>query len=485
MSFNKNLYRKITAGVTALSMVFAATGCGETTSWIAKSNNVSVSSGVYIFYQTEAYSEATSILTKENEDLDTSDTKLLKTMTVEGTNISEWINDKAQKNVKIFTAVNEKFDELGLSLSDEEIANVDYTVEMYWDYYSDRYEVNGIGKESFRQLVEFDYKKEDVFLYYYGEGGEKECGDAEIASYLEGNYSRVKTIKFEYTDADGNTLDEDAKKDVKKMAEDYQKRANKGESFDDLVDEYSAYLEKIAEEAAAAAEEEAAEDESEEAAVTTAAEEAEAEVTTAAEDEDSAEVTTTAEEAEAAEEDEDESEEAEETTAAEDEEASDEEETESDEEEAAVTTAAEDEDSAEVTTTAEKSEEASEDEEETSEDEEETEADPYANETIYKKGSEDDGYSPSETVNKAIFEECLVDGDAELIEDADNNCIYLIKRLNIVDREDFFEGDQKTSILTEMFNDEFENMAAEMADSYGFSFNTAALKRYDPFNIKF
>ena len=40
-------------------------------------------------------------------------------------------------------------------------------------------------------------------------------------------------------------------------------------------------------------------------------------------------------------------------------------------------------------------------------------------------------------------------------------------------------------MLTEMFKDDFENMALEWADSYGITFNDASVKRYDPFNIKY
>ncbi|MDD6081959.1 MAG: hypothetical protein PUB89_03805 [Oscillospiraceae bacterium] len=469
MSIKKSFYKKILAAATALTMIFAATGCGESTAWIAKCEDMTLNSGVYIFYQTEAYSEATSKLKKDNEELDISDTKLLKTMTVEGTDITQWINSHAEEKIKIFMAVNKKFDELGLSLSAEDESAIDNISESYWQYYAENYEKNGIGKDSFRQIVEFDYKKEAVFLHYYGEGGEKECADPEIGAYLEGNYSRVKTIKFDLTDSEGAALGDDEKKEVKKLAEDYLKKANSGSDFDELIEEYQEYKDKLAEESAA--EEEAAENEenSEEAAVTTSpevttvpeetaeTEELDTDTETSETETDNADTEETADEGA---DDETEGEEAEVTTA-------------EDEEEAEVTTA-EDEEEAEVTTA-----------EETEEPEETEETDPYANENVYKKGSEDDGYQPSEKVNNAVFNDCAVDGKAVLVEDEDNSCIYIIKRLDILERKDFFEGDQRTTILTEMFMEEFEKTAVEWADAYTVSYNTAAVKRYDPFNIQF
>ena len=479
MSLNKNIYRKVLAAATAITMAFAVTACGEGTSWIAKCQDETINSGIYIYYQTEAMSEATSKLTKDNADLDTSDEKLLKTLTVDGVNVTQWVNDKATRRVKIFTAVNRKFDELGLELTPEDQDNIKNMSETYWQYYSGMYEKNGIGEDSFRKIVEYDYKKEKVFLHYYGEGGEKECDDAQLAAYLEGNYSRIKYIKFDLTDSEGNALDNDAKAEVKKLAEEYKKKAESGKNFDDLIKEYSDYTAKKAEEAAAAEEAENAE-ETDGAAVTTAVSVTEAatsgEVTGAEEDAavteavsgDEAAVTTTETE---------EGNEGKETTTAAD----------SDEEKAAETTAAvTDENGEPAETTAAVTDENGEPAvtEEASEETEEEE-DPYKNEYIYKKGSEDDGYSPSEKVNKAIFNDCKVGGPVVLVEDEENNGLYLIQRLDITGREDYFEGDQRTNMLTEMFKDDFENMAVEWADSYGIKFNDASVKRYDPFNIKY
>ncbi len=466
MSFNKYFYKRIVAAVAALAMAVAATGCGESTSWIAQCSDTKINSGVYIFYQTEAYSDATSLLRKENEELNISDTKLLKTMAVENTDITEWINSKAEKNLKIFAAVNQKFSELGLSLTEEEKAQIDAVAEMYWQYNAAMYEENGIGESTFRQLVEFDTKKEEVFLHYYGEGGEKECPDSEITAYLEGNYARVKTIRFDLNASDGTALEGDEKAAVKKMAEDYKKQADSGKkTFDQLISEYDDYKAKLAEEEEKAEAEDTDSSEEEEAAVTTAPA-----VTEAAETSETTVSDETSEEAE-------ETEAAEETEEAE--ESEDAEETEETEE--AVTTAAESEDE-DPAVTSEAAEEEQETEDDTAEDDD---ADPYRNESIWKKGSEENGYSPSEKVNTAVFTDCEVNGDTVIVEDEENSCIYLIQRLDVADRTDFFEGDRKTGILTEMFKDEFDNMAAGWADGYNFAYNEAAKKRYNPFNIKF
>jgi len=479
MSFNKNIYRKVLAAATALTMVFAVTACGEGTSWIAECQDEKINSGIYIYYQTEAMSEATSKLTKENADLDTKDEKLLKTLTVDGVNVSQWVNDKASKQVKIFAAVNQKFEELGLELTAEDKDNIKNMSETYWQYYSGMYEKNGIGKESFGKIVEHDYKRNKVFLHYYGEGGEKECDDAQLAAYLEGNYSRVKYIKFDLTDSEGNALDNDAKAEVKKLAEEYKKKAESGKNFDDLIKEYNDYKAKLAEEkekenaevtgeaevTAAVSGEEAKQTEAEQTTEVTGTEDAA--VTEAVSGEETAVTTPETEDSEKS------------VTAAADQ----------DENEASETEAASEDDKAAETTTAavtDKNGEPAVTEEASDEkDEAEEDADPYKNESVFKKGSEDDGYNPSEKVNKAVFNDCKVGGPAVLVEDDENNGLYLIQRLDITGREDYFEGDQRTNMLTEMFKDDFDNMALEWAESFGIKFNDAAVRRYDPFNIKY
>ena len=460
MSFKNCIYKKVIAAATALTMVFAAAGCGESTSWIAKYNDQTVNAGVYIYYQTQAMSEATSKLKKINADLDLTDTKLVKTLTLENVDVTTWVNNKAQEQVKLFIAVNQKFDELGFSLTDEEKSEIEQMFEYYWEYSSAEFEKNGIGKDSFRELVELDHKKNKLFEHYYGEGGEKEVSDAEINAFLEGNYSRVKMIKLHLTDGKDEDLDDAGKKKIKEMAEDYKKRAIAGENFDDLIDEYNEYREKLVAEANPSEE-----TETDETAETTVAENEEStEETTVAEGEENTEETTAAEGEENTEE----------TTAAEDEENTEETTAAEGEENAEETTAAEDEENTEETT-------AAEDEENTEETEEE---DPYANENIYKIGSEEDGYYPSEKINEAIFSEVVVNGDPYIIEDSDAKYIYVIQRLDILQRKDMYEGDQRINVLWEMFEEDFKTTAIGWLSAESLKLNDGSIKRYDPFNIK-
>ncbi|MDO5559611.1 MAG: hypothetical protein Q4F95_08445 [Oscillospiraceae bacterium] len=468
-----SLTKRITAAVVALSCMLTAAGCGESTSWAVKYGDYKLSAGIFLFYQTQAYSEATTRLSKDNENLDLKDTKTLKTMSIDGQNFTDWVNNKATESMRTYLAVQEKFDTLGLSLESEDVDQINSMADSYWSYYSTQYEQNGIGKETFKNMVEFDYKQKEVFEYYYGEGGEKEYSVDDMKSYLEENKARVKYIQLNLRDGSGTELDDAGKEEISDMADDYAERAKKGENFDDLITEYNDYYKKLQDDAAAKAE----------AATTTTA----AEETTAADTTSSGEQTTAADDSSAAD--------TEETTADSNNDGGPVTETsQTNQTETVTTTAAEEDEDTETasaetsqTTTGSDDEESAETEDDTADTDTEDaeEEDPYANENIITKGNEDDGYQPSQTVNEAIFNDAKVDGDPVIVKDEDNLYVYVIERYDILERTDLIEGDNKDSLLWEILNEDFTALTLEWVPDSAINKNKMAYKRYDPFKLKF
>jgi len=470
MSFKKNITKRVLAALAAVSMMFTAAGCGEGTSWAVKYGDYTANAGVFTYYQMEALKEAKSKIQEQDENADVSDLKKLKSMTVDGVDIEEWVNTRAKEKVKKFVAVSNKFDELGLELSSDDQANIDYYVEYGWMYgEGETCEKIGTSKDSYKQIIEFSYKEKQVFSHFYGEGGEKEYPEEDYNKYLADNLSRVKMLQFELKDGDGNALDAAGKAEVKAQAEDYLKRANSGESMDKLIKEY----EKLKEEEKA--EETQTDDTAEAPEVTTAADDSTEEpaVTTVPETENAEPEVTEAVTSEA-----DTKETAEVTTAA------------SENEIPEVTTTVSEIEAPEVTTTA-PAENTSEEPAVTTEaaetsepaDAEDTDdsADPYENENLYFKGSDEEGYSPSQKANDAIFNECKVGGEAVLVEDDDNSMIYVISRLDIAGRTDFTEGDYKDYILWKILEDDFNQFIMSWISDSEFKENNAAYRRYDAF----
>lgn len=224
-----------------------ATACGADTKWAVQYDDYEARAGIFLFYQMSAYYDAVNNITEEDADFDTTDTKALKSATVEDTPIVEWIQNDATKKVKLYLEVLKQFDELGLSLTDDELSTIDTITDTYWQYYSEYYIKNGIGEQSFKDINTYSYKRQAVFDYYYAEGGTEEVDEQELKDYYEKNNARVKYICLNSKDADGNFMDTE----MKSMANDFVERANKGENFDDLIAEYDEYKQKLADEQSA------------------------------------------------------------------------------------------------------------------------------------------------------------------------------------------------------------------------------------------
>lgn len=455
MSFKKNFNKKIAAAVTAVVMMLGASGCGENSTWIAKYNDQTVNAGVYLFYQSQAYEDAMNKLKKDNEDLDVSDLKAVKNLQIDGKSVSDWVKEQAMENIRIFCAVNEKFDEYELSIDEADRDQIKQMTDN-WEMIDQMYNFSGegIGKESLVAIQEFQLKQDKVFEHIYGKDGIEAYSDNEIQDYLAGNKARVKMITMDLKDTEGEELDDAGKKEIRTMAEDFVKRANKGENFNKLKDEYDDYIEKKKAEAEAEnAETTAAETTAE----TTAAEEEKTGTAPAADGTAEAAVTTAAGESAPAE-----------TTSA-----------------PSETTAAPEEgtkapDSTDVSSVTETTDVTGTDEK----DDEDTDTDPYKNESIIDKGSEDDGFNPSEAVNNFIFTECYEGKDVKQIEDKDNLKIYIIQRLDILERKDLYDDDHRLDLLWEILEDTFKEKALGWVGEDALTKNSAAFSRYEPFKQK-
>lgn len=125
--------------------------------------------------------------------------------------------------------------------------------------------------------------------------------------------------------------------------------------------------------------------------------------------------------------------------------------------------------------TAEDSSSSSSSESSSSEAEEET--DPYANEMILGK----EGTTPSEKINKAIFEQTKT-GEITIIED--DEIYYVVQRLDILERTDLLE-DYRDSILYSLKGEEFEKKIETLGDGVLLEKNQASYKRYDPQDLYF
>lgn len=270
MSIIKKTTALLLGSAIALSLAACSSNiAGPDISYGAEIDGMKVPAGVFISKQFDAYYDALNYTDPNEEAAETTaETTAEEAVTtsvwdkvIEGKAIEEWVNDEATKSMQQYVAVEKKFDELGLSFTDEEMEGAKAYIDSIWEYYGESYEEIGVGKNSQLLIYLNTVKKSSIFNYYYGEGGEKAATEDEIITYLEENKARINFIEMTLKDGEGNLLKSDAKADEMTRAEEYVERIKGGEDFNAVLKEYNDFRKQLEAAAAENTEEAAAEEE--------------------------------------------------------------------------------------------------------------------------------------------------------------------------------------------------------------------------------
>ncbi len=222
----KSTLKKILCAVLAAVLCAGLAGCyDEDKTWAAEKDELTLPIGGYLYFLSDAYYEAAGKLS--------SDTEVLKG-TIDGKDAKDWIEERALNRVKAYYYIDSKFQELGLTMTEEDTATLESNTASMWSYSGSSLEELGIAKESFHLVASvYPFKYEKVFLAMYGEGGEKEVAKDDLKSYFVENYSYLESFSAPLTktgDDDASTdLTDEEKEDLKKQLEDYAEKVNKGE----------------------------------------------------------------------------------------------------------------------------------------------------------------------------------------------------------------------------------------------------------------
>ncbi len=442
--------KKIAALGCSAAMLGSLTACGEKTTWGAVIDGVQIPAGVFIYYLDTANYEARQ---KLNEQTDTSAdlspegaaaqssetvTLPLYSSQIDGVDSKQWIYDRATELMQEYAAVEAKFDEYGLTLTDDDKQSAQVYLDQIWDYAGDYYTSMGVSENSYKSIFLNSSKRQKLFETIYSEGGEKAVSDDEIKTYLDENYALINYIDVELKDGEGNLLKSEGKAERMDMLNSYMERYNNGEDFDELNAEYVTYyenLKKAAEETAAAEEAANAETADDTAETTAEVSQSPAEAALPSDDE---EVTDETSETEVPAE----TEASEETTAPD--------EAVSETETSAAETTAADAQTTQVGTV-------------------------ESNMTVIEKA---DRTVPCADVANKVFDE-MNKGDVQIIETADGEHYYLVVKLDILEDDEYFTT-ARASLLSEMKSDDFDGMVSEWTAAQTVEKNADSYKRYDP-----
>lgn len=233
----KSILKRAAAALLALAMCAGLAGCySEDKAWSARLGDDTMPIGGYIYYLTSAYSEAAGKVSTENSVLGSA---------IDGQDAEEWVRDRALDYLYSYYYVQQKFDELGLSLSDEEQDEMASSVSALWSYNKTYFEEMGIARSSFEKTyAAFNQKLSKLLPAMYGKGGELEIPEADLKEYYVNGYTYYQSfsIPLTKTDEEGNSVDltDEEKATEKQMLEDWVEQFNKGRlTYDEMVSNYA------------------------------------------------------------------------------------------------------------------------------------------------------------------------------------------------------------------------------------------------------
>lgn len=469
--------KKAAALASAAAVMVSATACGENTTWGAEIDGNQIPAGVFIYYLQNAYYDAQNKLSEQTSAAETTaldgaaETTApdLFASTIEEKSAKQWIYDEATRSMQEYAAVEAKFTEYGLTLTDVEKQSAQIYCDQIWDYGGEYYTQMGISQQSYLSVYLNSEKKNKLFELLYSEGGEYAVSDSEIKTYLDENYAMINYIPMELKDGAGNLLKSEGKAEIMAMAEDYVERYKNGEDLDVLNAEYTAYYDNLKAEAQAAADaaaaEEAADSEVAEGLVTEVIP-SDAEAPLVADGDELTEADGIEETVTVSSDEENTAETAEDTA---------EEETE------AVTEAPETTMNPDDTIVTPDTKVADGAEEENMVSSDDVFASPEAEVSTNKTVIEKSGTTPDTAVVSKVFGE-MNKGDIQIIESTNGEYYYIVVKMDILETDEYFET-AKESLLYEMKSEEFDGVIAQWTEAQSVSKNQEAYDRYDPEKI--
>lgn len=225
-------FKRAAAGALALAMCAGLAGCySENNTWAAKMGDDTLPIGGYIYYLSSAYSEAAGKVDPEQEVL---------TADIDGKTGSQWVEDRAMDYLYSYYYVEKKFDELGLTLDEEDQSSIDTITDSMWSGsgylagYKETFEKMGIAESSFKEAYAvYNTKLGKLLEAMYGKGGEMEVSEDDMHEYYTGLYVYYQYMYADLstTDDEGNAqdMDEDEKTKVKEYLEDQAELVTKGD----------------------------------------------------------------------------------------------------------------------------------------------------------------------------------------------------------------------------------------------------------------
>ncbi len=233
--------KKLSALLLAIVMIFCVAACHPKDEIAVSAGDIEITSAMYSYYLVMADMEAQNIITSD-EKIDTTAKDFdFHKQTIEGKPYDEYVKELALNNCLKAIAYQKLCRDNKVELSTDAIAQADYNAQYDWYYYGYNYgyqygygdflPLNGVGFNTYNEVVKINYYGDAYFMHLYDKGGEKEVADADIQKSMDENYAAVYLIAEQYTD--------DTLESLKTKLTKYIERLNNGEEFKTIYDEHN------------------------------------------------------------------------------------------------------------------------------------------------------------------------------------------------------------------------------------------------------
>ncbi len=243
------MYKKVIAALllAVLTLSLLVTGCADP---VMTAGGEKMKTGYYSFYvhwQRDYYKE---LLKTYGYDINSAiDNYFTETETVRDSIIST-----AKTQYLSFVVVTKKFEELGLTLTEDQQNKINAQYDDDWvKIYGESgmktiLKTLGLSKTEFLNLLAVEYKSDAILDYYYGENGLTPVTTQDKKDYFNKNYNRFKYVLLTTIDEEDEALPADEIAAKRDLAETICQQAQNGTSFEELVSTYSEDFTKITDE---------------------------------------------------------------------------------------------------------------------------------------------------------------------------------------------------------------------------------------------
>lgn len=232
MKFNKIIALLL---VVALTAVLCSCYNPET---VATSGENKITGGQYLAYQ--YFVTQKTINDKKAASL----SALLKTE-IDGKPAAQYLHDETISAIKQDLFVKSECDRLDIKLDSLAEYQLEYYIQYNWQNgVSAAMQKNGIGYESYKYVATQSQLTALLFDKYYGKGGQFEVPEADLMSYYDQNFAKVKMYAFPVKDVNGLVITPATAALYKELALQMNDKYKAGATLENLVAEYYPAIQK-------------------------------------------------------------------------------------------------------------------------------------------------------------------------------------------------------------------------------------------------